>query len=100
FFVERFVEPSACVFRSGSRGTECADDLIQFAWLEFLNLVLAIHNDGERRCLDASQRSNGAAASAAESQRKCTRRVNAYQPIRLVAASRRAGQRLHLGVAA
>ena len=97
-FPERFIEPSPGIFAVGR--TECADDLIQFARLEFLNLVFAIDDDGERRCLYASQRGDSAAASPAESQRKCARGVDAYQPIRLVAAARRAGQRLHLSVAA
>ena len=79
---------------------ECADDLIQLARLEFLNLVLAIDHDGQRWCLHSPQRSDSAAASAAKSQRKCARGVDAYQPIRLVAASRRARQRLHLRIAA
>jgi len=43
FFAESFIEPSPWIF-AGCR-TECADDLIQFAGLEFLNLALAIDDD-------------------------------------------------------
>src|SRR6266850_998692 len=97
FFVERFVEPSPWIF-AGCRA-ECADDLIQFPRLELRNLALAIDDNGQCRRLHSPERSDSAAASAAEAQRKCARRVNSYQPIRLVAASRRARQRLHLVVA-
>ncbi len=45
FFVERFVEPSPRIF--ASRRAECADDLIQFAGLEFLNPALAIDDNGQ-----------------------------------------------------
>src|SRR5215211_1329280 len=96
FFVERFVEPSPWIF-AGCRA-ECADDLIQFARLEFCNLTFAIDDNGQRWRLHSPKRSDSAAASATESQRKCACRVDAHQPIRLVAASRRARKRLHLGV--
>src|SRR5882724_12019006 len=64
FFVERFVEPSSWIF-AGCRA-EGADDLIQFTGLEFLNLALAIDDNGQRRRLHSPERSDSAAASAAE----------------------------------
>src|SRR5947208_4154840 len=64
FFVERFVEPSSWIF-AGCRA-EGADDLIQFTGLEFLNLALAIDDNGQSRRLHSPERGNSAAPSAAE----------------------------------
>ena len=64
FFIERFVKPSPWIF--AGRCAECADELIQFPGLEFLNLALAIDDNGQRRRLHSPERSDSAAASAAE----------------------------------
>src|SRR5262249_12264624 len=65
FFVERFVEPTPWIFACSC--AECADNLIQLAGLEFLNLALAIDDNCQRRRLYSSERSDSAATSATES---------------------------------
>ena len=52
-FLECFIEPASHVF--ASCGSECADDLVQLARLKFLNLVLPIYDDCQRRCLNAAK---------------------------------------------
>src|SRR5437762_9273181 len=49
FFIERFVKPSPRIF--AGRCAECADELIQFPGLEFLNFALAIDDNGQGRRL-------------------------------------------------
>ena len=52
-FLERFIEPASRIF--AARGAECAENLMQLARLELLNLSLAVHDDGERRRLHATK---------------------------------------------
>src|SRR5262245_34804233 len=53
FFVKRFVEPASRIFASS--GAERADNFVEFTRLKFLNLVLPIYDDCQRRCLNAAK---------------------------------------------